>query len=532
MLSRINKNFIYQMINEKYQKIHPKISLQEIEDRINCLAKLLDIYQNNSKYSFWVNDLENEFKKVEEEGGMLCLAKIINLSLVLQMTYDLKKITYTAQDLKSLLKLLPISLDEESLQKVLSLEDNISAISSKLPFNVYFDNISNLFFIYLEIVSAFQEEINLFYALEKINISNYLDSIIKEYESKTNFQYIPSSVVQMEFNYSAYEQGINNEDFVSFITLNENEELKKIKLIGYAGVGKTTTLEYICYLDALNFWEKKKIPVLISLIVVDKDIPIEVLIANKLNIGKENIEIVNFLIKNNYLNLYLDGVNEISILDSMVKRTFLNRLEDFVIKESNSALKVIVTDRDNDEVSVLNNCATYLIEGMTKKDVDAFVKGNTKKENVQMVQDILNEHEAMIPPIIEPIRLKNLIAIIEYEKKMPEDLDELSEIYLNAIIDREKNEKKDKLANYINGALTFLVKKTCEKTDWVSNAPTSYYKVIDTFNLYKQENNFDFDGEQLLNLIKKMGILKEVEFQKYAFTDENFFHIYYYQAIK
>ena len=78
-----------------------------------------------------------------------------------------------------------------------------------------------------------------------------------------------------------------------------------------------------------------------------------------------------------------------------------------------------------------------------------------------------------------------------------------------------------------------ITKDDGREIDWTSNTPTSYYRVIETFYDYAKKNNInseDFDAEELLNLIRKMGILKEVEFQKYAFSDEKFFHIYYYNA--
>ena len=299
--------------------------------------------------------------------------------------------------------------------------------------------------------------------------------------------------------------------------------------------GKTTTLEYIEYQDAINFKKNRKIPVVISLITVDKDEAVETLIARKL-IGKDETieaseEVIDYLIQKNKINLYLDGINEISIIDYHEKKEFLNRLETFVSDEKNKNLKIIVTDRDNSEVSILNNTDTFLVQTMSDEDIDAFIEGNSKPEYIEISQ---NQEFSEIP--MHPIMLKNLITIIECDEEIPEYIEELSEVYLNSIIKREIEEKKDKNAKYINDVLTYMVKqgvmsKNGEDIDWVSNAPTSYFKVIDIFNNYAEEKSVNFDAEELLNLIRKMGILKEVEFQKYAFTDEKFFHIYYYKAI-
>ena len=414
---------------------------------------------------------------------------------------------------------------------------------NQMPINIYWSYISNLFLAFLELANKVKDQVMEKYIVEKLHICKYLQEIIKKYEEKINFKYIPSSVERLDTNNTASSED-EESSMIPFIEINQSETLNKIKLIGYAGVGKTTTLEYIEYQDAIHYEETQKIPVIISLIAVEKDEPIENLIARKLkpdtqeegNNNDESIEIVNYLLEKNKINLYFDGVNEISISNYNIKRSFLNRMEEFINKDKNKKLKIIVTDRDNSEVSILNSVDTFLIQGMSDRDIDAFIEGNAKPEKVEEIKKVVKENEEFANMIMHPIMIKNLITIIECGEQIPEDVEELSEVYLKSIIKRELEEKKDPLAAYIDGALTYMVKKSItpkngEEKDWTSNSPTSYFRVIDIFYDYAKENNIDLDAESLLNLIKKMGILKEVEFQKYAFADEKFFHIYYYNAI-
>lgn len=408
--------------------------------------------------------------------------------------------------------------------------------NKKIPINIYWNYVSNLIYAYLELANKVSDQIMQLYVNQKLKVKEYLEKIIKNYEEKVNFKYIPSSVIKID---NHMENDKEEENIIPFIEINKRDIFSKMKLIGYAGVGKTTTLEYIEYQDAINYEKNRKIPIIISLITVEKDEEIENLIARKLLINSQNAdetEIINYLIQNNLINLYIDGVNEISILNTYEKRNFLNRLEEFINQTKNKKLKVIVTDRDNNEVSILNNCDTFLIQGMTESDINAFIEGNTKKEKIEEVKKVLKENKEFAETMIHPIMLKNLITIIECNQPIPTDVEELSEIYLDAIIKREKEDKKEILASYINDVLTYMVKRAVttsdgNEIDWTANSPTSYFKVIDIFYDFSKEKNIDFDAEELLNLIKKMGILKEVEFQKYAFTDEEFFHIYYYKAI-
>lgn len=95
--------------------------------------------------------------------------------------------------------------------------------------------------------------------------------------------------------------------------------MNKVKIIGFAGMGKTTTIEHIIYeevkeLKAQNY--QGKIPVLIEMLQVEQDTSeytIESLIAKKL--GTKTTAIVTKMLQQNMLKVYLDGINEIRIVD-------------------------------------------------------------------------------------------------------------------------------------------------------------------------------------------------------------------------
>ena len=72
----------------------------------------------------------------------------------------------------------------------------------------------------------------------KFEFTGYIQNIIKSYESKINFKYIPSSVLKVNnFNLG---DNTNIEDdnleVLRFIDVNQDERYQQIKLIGYAGV--------------------------------------------------------------------------------------------------------------------------------------------------------------------------------------------------------------------------------------------------------------------------------------------------------
>ena len=398
------------------------------------------------------------------------------------------------------------------------------ANDGKLFFGIYLDYMSNLFIAYLELSYLINEYVMNGFVLSQINVQEYLKNIINKYESKVNFKYIPSSVLKIGGSNFDSDEGVTE---TPFIEINKNPKLSKIKLVGYAGVGKSTTLEYIEYQDAKKYEEEQKIPVVINLILVENYKTIYELIAEKLNIKIDINDCVKFLISKNKINLYIDGVNEINISDIKKKRKFLDDLDEFLNEEKIKELKIIVTDRDNNEVSILNNKSTFIIQGMRPQDIEAFIDGNTAEDKKQSVKEKLVGNKIFDEKNIHPIMLKNLIMIIECEKELPEDLSNLSEIYLEALIVREKIEKKEPLAEYIEEALISLVKAMNEK-DEASNISLSAFAILDIFNKFANDKNID--SGRLLELLTKMGILKEVEMDMFTFADEAFYYSYYYKA--
>lgn len=96
---------------------------------------------------------------------------------------------------------------------------------------------------------------------------------------------------------------------------------------------------------------------------------------------------------------------------------------------------------------------------MTDKDIDKFIEGNASKDKVEEIKRVIKTNEEFSEMVMQPIMLKNLITIIECGQKIPNDIEELSEVYLDSIINREIEDKKDPIAKYIKPALVYMVKK-------------------------------------------------------------------------
>lgn len=547
MLKKTFKNYILEIVKDKYQKID-KNFLSKTREKINNFDRFLDVYSEDEAYKDKLNTFYLELSKMVLDEKTISLNKINFLDIFIDILCINKGVDKQEFSFDWALEILnKLNLIKDNIYKNINI-NNLDGIQDEKVkiivkglytlanpedtdnINIYWDNISNIFITYLELGEMLKDDISEKYILKKLNIDEYIRKIRQNYESKINFKYIPASVLKIT-NYDYLDSDeTNEEEIIGFKVV--NEQYTKIKLIGYAGVGKTTTLEYVEYEDALKYDETGKIPVLINLITVDTWQSIEELICRKLQVDKDNEEIVNYLLKCEKINIYLDGINEINISSSKNKQEFLITIEEFFNKKENQNIKMIITDRDNDELSVLNDLDTFLIQGMNEDDIEMFIKGNSNPEKTEEVKRVIKNHPEMFVVFTHPFMLKNIITIIECGEKIPDDSSEIISIYLNSIIKREIYEKKDDYAKYIDGILKYLLTKITQSDEVNVNPPISHFKLIPIFYEYSDKEGIqDFNADRMLNLLIKLGILREVEFEKYTFTDEQYFEKYYNDII-
>lgn len=449
---------------------------------------------------------------------------------------------------------------------------------AELDNTLYNKYLNKIFISILEIVLSQEDLINKFFITQNIHIVDYLKNITNSYiefkQTNNIITYIPASVYNTKDIKSITTFDESNYAPKSFTEIVENEKLHKIRLTGYAGVGKTTTLKYLQNLGAekylkkiengLNFYDdNEKIPVLIQLIDVKekksfKDIILENL---GLRINNDNKDLLNYIIRKNKISLYIDGIDEIKFnIENIAehnnaKKAFISEVQATLLSPEFDNINVIITDRDSNRNSISLNANEYTIPGLTIQDVCKFVEQNTvdfsnlndeeKKQANNKINNIkdklfsktenneLKYSEEAVKKYafntenIKPLFLRQLLTII-YNQSLEEALPDkktLNVKYLDTIIEREIVEKENKLAKYIVGALEKMIEQNG------SEFPQGEYKILSAFFQYfsleetkeqLQNDNLTPDTKALLNLIVRMGIMVRVDAQNYDFKYEGF----------
>ena len=238
---------------------------------------------------------------------------------------------------------------------------------------------------------------------------------------------------------------------IGFIEDLLNDNLLRIRILGQGGSGKTTTLEYLFYQDAINWVENSvinKLPVLISLGNLTTNETILESIAKKTH---TQIDYINELLETDELKLYLDGINEI-VENRESKKLKLQEIASLL--EEYPKLNLIITDRYEFDSYQNNmfNVPTFLIQKINKDQIEEFVIKfcNNNRDQSEQVMLVLKSKTNIQEILLRPLVLTRAIEIIKNENDLPEKEGQIIEKFLDMLLKREKDEKKDPLLNVNN----------------------------------------------------------------------------------
>jgi len=228
-----------------------------------------------------------------------------------------------------------------------------------------------------------------------------------------------------------------------------NSGISRLRILGQGGSGKTTTLEHLFYKDA-NIWRNSpsnsKLPILVSLTNVPSNETLLNHIAKKIHIG---IEFLEELLQTNEVIFYLDGINEI-VENRESKKTKLQEIG--YLFEEYPNLQIIITDRyEHDSYqSNMFKIPTFLIQKISEDQLESFVKKYCISiEQATHVLSILKTKDNIRQLLLRPLLLTRAIEIIKVENDLPEREGHIIEKFIDILLIREKDEKKDPLLNIL-----------------------------------------------------------------------------------
>lgn len=364
--------------------------------------------------------------------------------------------------------------------------------------------VKELLILYLEVSGVFQkqleEEVNRLNLNQKTNAAEYLETMKNKYKERESFNYIELDGIESN------NKNSHAESLVKLITYKDN---CKIKLIGNAGMGKTTTMEYLAYLDAINI-NSNRTPIIIELKNISNDEKSIIgIIANKSHLDCSE-EVVKRLLQNGYLNLYIDGINEIN--NEKLKSDIVSQINTLITTYPN--IKFVITDRITNNITVTENVGVYVIEKLTDSQIKEFVDTNTNNKNLsEKINEKIDQSRELKEMVRVPFNLYKLIELMRNGVDIPSNLVEFEDYFTKMLIEREVKQKASKDAKNLTIFLNAIVGKGQE-----------VYTREDIITIIgvtiKDRYLSEVSSDSILELFLDLNIMKEISFEKYKLTND------------
>ncbi len=355
-----------------------------------------------------------------------------------------------------------------------------------------------------ELIDVFRDKMHKFILLNGEQNLKIADRFI--FENRDNYENIDEEDRYKSRKRSNFRRGTIN------TIRKESVPEKRMIIWGNAGTGKSTTLEYLAYLDAKDYRKnhENKIPVLIPLgLLTDSHQSLIDYICTKTMLGVEEL---NKLLRMGKINLFFDGVNEIPENENgTLRRMRLLEIQKLINEYPETF--IILTNRP-EETSVFPKLPVFNLMKMDDEQLDLFLEKNTdNKKTIEIIRHAIMEKPKLKSVVRTPLMMSRLIEIVDVTQIIPDSEGMIIGEFLNNLLRREWTEKKDtrfdiRKANLLLRRIAFQGLE-----DSSTNAGMTETIVLDYMSQCCIEYNLQVDLLYMLDIFQQLGILKKVDNQ-------------------
>ncbi len=317
--------------------------------------------------------------------------------------------------------------------------------------------------------------------------------------------------------------------------LRKNGEVTEGKMLIWAdaGMGKSTTLEYLAYTDAKSKLRDNTInlPIFLQMGLLtntEKSLKQYMLkeIEKQVLVGEEYLE--NEL-KEGKINLFIDALNE---TPEYVKSKRMKEIEELLEQYPKNFF--ILSSRSSD--NPFRNMPVFVLQRMNDDELDEFLLKNTKglPEVAGKIKEAMNNDQNLKSILRQYFMFSKLIEIVKDTGKVPDGEGAIVYAFIQSLYDREYIEKKDDnfnernrenidrvLANLAYHILEEMIEGNSEK-----NPVFTKNKALNQFAEVKSKYGFALDLSYILDICNQLDILEKIE-EKYRFSHSIYIEFFY-----
>lgn len=365
-------------------------------------------------------------------------------------------------------------------------------------------------------------------------IEEYLKSIVDEFKERMKrFIHIRGEENLELIGGIAVEQANDKEDDNVSLRKGTVDSLRKksvperrMILWGEAGIGKSTTLEYLAYSDAQARLKDKSecIPIIFVLgLMLDGNYSIKQYICDKLKVDMEECE---KLLSAGKINLFLDGLNEIPTGGVVTNLKTVRMREIRQLMKAYPKTFIIITNRPQDSRD-FDSIPIFNLQKLNDEEIKLFIEKNMSDNALKnMIEKALSDDRNFRKIIRTPLILSRLVATVKYSKRIPKSEGEIIAQFLRCLFEREKNEKLDERLDiqkmtYLLRGIAFESLENKEANAGITEAEILGYcsKAMSTYK-------FEYDALYAISMMVQLGIMEKRE-NVYVFSHQAYQDYYY-----
>ncbi len=394
----------------------------------------------------------------------------------------------------------------------------------------------SILIVYLYATFKFQEILISKY----LGINSYLNFVKLEYERwQDRFihlkgQYIESIVYGTLVEFGEKQNVEIREGIIDNIRKEVRE--RKIIVVGDAGMGKTTTLQFLASKDAeylLNNFENLDdfytLPIFIELnMLFTENVHVENLVFEKLCAGlkivaEDNIkrsllsQYFESLSKKGFITIFFDGLNEIPEIFVQSKR---DEVRNFVQKYNKNSY--VITSRREDYRGNFSNIPMFALKEMDIEQIKLFLDKNAKNEDTRKkILEAIENKDVVFNFLQVPYLLMVLIRIVDDKKEIPKNKFDIFKEYVKSLYEIEKGKNHNFPNDKIHLVLVKLATRIVEKLGNAANPTLSDEQICRIFSETSRDLGFqNLDSQRTLTTVNELRILIKRGDRKYAFTHQ------------
>ncbi len=312
---------------------------------------------------------------------------------------------------------------------------------------------------------------------------------------------------------------------------NLRQEVAKFMLVGDAGMGKTTTLQYLAYEDAVSCRENSEhsMPLYLEFKLLGN-----MTLRDKIfeELRRFPSDFIEARLQNGKINLFLDGLNELT--DNKKITEVERQIQDLI--NHYPEIRLIISSRATNHKFTLSEDERLPVFGLNKmqnQQIEDFLAKNATDSVAEAIQAEMDDVD-FVDWLRIPMLLKMIIEVVEYrletseDDPIPENTTELIAEFIEKLYLRESERDSRFSDNTFEALAAHLAMRILERNSHEAIARSEVVRIL-TEKVMSGFPNADLD--YFLRVATEIGILI-VHKNNYSFAHENYLDFYQAKGFK